>query len=394
MKTGSVFGATLLISGTTVGAGMLALPVLTALGGFYPSLVLFFFCWLFMAATGLLLAEVTIWMAPGANLISMAEQTLGRLAKGATWVLYLFMFYTLTVAYIAAGGRLVEVMSEGLLSREVAIVLFNLVFGFLVFLGAYAVDRANWLLMVGLAASYGGLIYFGSSHVDSALLEHRHWNWVLLALPVSFGSFAYQGSVPTIVAYLRQDPLRLRKAILMGSFIPLLAYGLWLWLVQGVVPAEGPGGLLETLQQDQDVIKPLTHFIGEPRLVILANSFGFFAIVTSFIGVTLGVRDFLADGLQIKTDRKGRFLLCCLVFIPAMAIVFSKPHLFLSAFSLAGGIGSAFLLGLLPILMTWVGRYRQGRGGVRLLPGGKPVLCALLLFVLLEVGVELWTLLR
>jgi tyrosine-specific transport protein len=388
-KNGSVFGAALLISGTTIGAGMLALPVLTAFGGFYPSMVLFFFCWLFMAATGLLLAEVTIWMKPGANLISMAEQTLGSVAKAATWVLYLFFFYLLTIAYIAEGGRLVEEILGSWLSREASITLFVLVFGFLVYLGAYAVDRANWLLMTGLALSYAGLVFLGSFHIKTSLLEYQDWNRVLLALPVAFGSFAYQGSVPTIVDYLRRDPIRLRKAILYGSFIPLIVYGIWTWLVQGVVPIEGPGGLLETLKKGQGVIEPLTNFIEAEYLIVLANSFGFFAIVTSFIGVTLGVRDFLADGLRINKDAKGRLFLCALIFLPTMAVVFWEPGLFLAAFGLAGGIGTAFLLGFFPIMMAWVGRYTQGRLGPRLLPGGKPVLVVLLIFLFLEVGVEL-----
>ena len=41
-------GGILLVAGTTIGAGMLALPVSTAFMGFYPSLLIFAICWFFM----------------------------------------------------------------------------------------------------------------------------------------------------------------------------------------------------------------------------------------------------------------------------------------------------------------------------------------------------------
>ena len=41
MNLGRLLGGILLVAGTAIGAGMLALPVSTGLAGFYPSLFLF-----------------------------------------------------------------------------------------------------------------------------------------------------------------------------------------------------------------------------------------------------------------------------------------------------------------------------------------------------------------
>src|SRR3989344_6702092 len=54
---GHVVGGTLLIAGTAVGVGMLALPVATGPGGFIPSITIYLICWAFMLCTGLLLVE-------------------------------------------------------------------------------------------------------------------------------------------------------------------------------------------------------------------------------------------------------------------------------------------------------------------------------------------------
>ena len=71
---GHVFGGSLLIAGTMVGVGMLALPVATGEGGFFPAVAIYLLCWLFMLCTGLLLLEVCSWMPKEANLITMAER--------------------------------------------------------------------------------------------------------------------------------------------------------------------------------------------------------------------------------------------------------------------------------------------------------------------------------
>ena len=59
---GHLLGGTLLIAGTSIGVGMLALPVATASGGFIPSIVVYLICWLFMLSSGLLILEACIWM--------------------------------------------------------------------------------------------------------------------------------------------------------------------------------------------------------------------------------------------------------------------------------------------------------------------------------------------
>ncbi|HKZ00308.1 MAG TPA: aromatic amino acid transport family protein, partial [Rhabdochlamydiaceae bacterium] len=54
---GHLLGGILLVAGTSIGVGMLALPVATAAGGFVPSLLIYLICWIFMMCTGLLILE-------------------------------------------------------------------------------------------------------------------------------------------------------------------------------------------------------------------------------------------------------------------------------------------------------------------------------------------------
>ena len=60
----------------------------------------------------------------------------------------------------------------------------------------------------------------------------------------------------------------------------------------------------------------------------------------------------------------------------------------------AGGFGTALLLGLLPVCMTWAGRYHLGYRDHFQVRGGKPVLVLMALFVLIEVSFEILHLLH
>lgn len=383
---GTIFKGALLIAGTSIGGGMLALPVLTSLAGFLPSMVVYLLCWLFMTCTGLLFIEIALCMDKGANIISMSQRTLGNAGKAFSWVLYLGLFYCLSVAYIVGCGDLVAQLFKGLISEQVAPFLFVLVFMPFVFAGMRVVGRLNIFLMFGLIASFFAFLALGFPFVKTELLAYSDWSMSLFALPIAFAAFSYHGIVPSLVEYMGHDAGRLRKTLFIGTSITFVTYAIWQWLIQGIIPTEGPGGLAEALAQGQNAVQPLKNFIQVPIVYWVGQYFAFFALVTSFFGVALGLMDFLADGLNIKKTTGGKVLLCALIFVPPLAIAYSHPHIFLTALDYAGGYGCALLLGLLPILMVWSARYRADglHPPQELLPGGKPMLLLLAAFVIFE----------
>ncbi len=380
-----ILGGTLLVAGTSIGAGMLALPVVTAVGGFFPAFFVYFLCWMFMTCTGLLLLELCLKLPPDANLVTMATTYLGRWGKIFAWILYLFLFYCLSVAYISGGGDL--------LHRWLGI---DLCFGQLLFVallapwvywGARKVDRLNGVLMAGLLIAYVAFVFLGLPFVQISRLQTANWHGSLIALPVVFTSFSYQGVIPSLTAYLKRDAQKVRIAIIAGTSIAFLIYLLWEFLILGIVSVED----LEAAKQlGQTAVAPLKDQGISPFLTAIGQAFAFFAISTSFLGVTLGLLDFLADGLSLPKRGLRKLLLALLTFGPPLLIALVNPHVFIIALVFAGGIGCALLLGLLPTLMAWVARYgKEGHGGPLQLGGGKAMLLLLFLFVLLELAMEM-----
>lgn len=379
-RGGHLLGGALLVAGTAIGGGMLALPVLTAPGGILPAILIFCLCWLFMTATGLLLVEVFLWSKKEVNLVSMAQMTLGKAGKFAAWILYIFLFYSLTTAYVAGGGGLVNDLFERL-PTWVCPILFVCIFAPFVTFGARAVDRINLLLMGGLILSFFTFVVLGITKVELNLLNRVNFPLALLATPVIFTSFAYQGIVPTLTNYLGRDPKRVKKAIVIGTSIPLFCYIVWEILILGVLPLES---LEKARELGYTAVQPLKEAFHLPWLYSVGEFLAFFTLVTSFLGVTLGLLDFLADGLKVKKTVNGRLLLSLMIFLPPLAFALANPYIFLDALHYAGGIGCALLLGLLPILMAWRGRYVLNFKSESPLFGGRLVLSLLVLFIVFE----------
>lgn len=380
-RGGHVLGGALLVAGTAIGGGMLALPLATALGGFIPALVIYVLCWLFMTATALLLLEVVLWGKQEVNIISMAKMTLGKPGQIAAWILYLFLFYSLTIAYISGGGGLVEDVMEAFGQTDLPFwigpLVFVLLFAPFVAFGAKAVDSINKLLMVGLILSFLVFVVLGISHIELNLLTRFNFPAAFAAMPIAFTSFSFQGLIPTLTTYLDRQEKKVRTAIVFGSLIPLLMYIIWEALFLGIVP-------LDDLLSAPTVISPLKEVINLPGLFVVGEFLAFFALVTSFLGVTLGLLDFLADGLKVKKTPKGRFNLSLLIYLPPLAFSMINPKVFLIALRFAGGLGCALLLGLLPILMVWRGRYSLNYKSVHKLFGGRITLTLLIIFVAFE----------
>ena len=111
-----LFGSILLVVGTSIGAGMLALPIATAQLGFLGSVVLLILCWFVMTMGALLLLEVNLWLPPNNNLITMAKATIGPYGQILAWIMYLLLLYSLICAYIAGGSDLLIISSCAVIS--------------------------------------------------------------------------------------------------------------------------------------------------------------------------------------------------------------------------------------------------------------------------------------
>ena len=386
---GHVFGGTLLISGTMVGVGMLALPVVTGEGGLIPAIIIYLICWTFMLCTGLLLLEVCTWMPKDSNLITISERLLGPIGRNICWAVYLFLFFTVMIAHVVQGGQILAEISKGTLPNWLSTILYVIVFSPIVYLGTRWVDRLNLTLMIGVVTSYLLFIGIAYKYVDFSHFTRIQWPKAWVALPVLFTAFTYQVIIPTLMTYMERNVKKVRLAIILGTTIPLAVYLVWECLILGIVPAEGTNSLTAAAKAGHSAVIPLKEIIGADQLFNIGKAFAFFTMTTSYIALSLAYFDFLADGLKIKKVGAKKLLLCLIVFVPPTFVGIIYPHIFLTALSAAGGYSCAILFGLFPPLMAWVGRYIKKYDYTPQIHGGKTALSLLILFVLFELAIQL-----
>ncbi|MFA6118530.1 MAG: aromatic amino acid transport family protein [Parachlamydiales bacterium] len=380
LKFGHVLGGAFLVAGTSIGAGMLALPVISSLGGFFPSLFIYLFSWIIMTITGLLFLEISLDMNKDSNIISMADRFLGKSGKVFSWIIYLFLFYCLEVAYISNGGELVNNVFNTL-SLNSCIFIFTLLFGFFVYVGTWAVDRINIVLIFGLAVSYFLFVFLGIKHVDVSNLFVFNSKYAIYSFPIILISFGYQGMIPSLTYYMKKDYKKVRMSILLGTSIAFFIYLLWEFLILGIIPIEGKNGLKEALLQNKDAIEPLRYYTKIKSVYYIGRFFGFFAITTSFLGVSLGLFDFIADGFKIHKKGMNKILIALITFLPPLTITYLNPHIFITALNYAGGVGGALLLIFLPALFVFSKRYIKKEKSTFQVFGGKPLLIFIFVFV-------------
>ena len=384
VPTGRFISALFLVAGTCIGGGMLALPVATGISGFIPSTLMMILCWLGMTVSALLLLEVNLWMKEGAHVITMASTILGPVGKIVSWCVFLFISYASIVAYTAAGGSLVLNGFNNLwgweLSKEVGCLIFIVVFGGVIYLGNRIVGRVNTILFVAMIAAYLALISTGIAEVKRELLSHIHWSTSFLAIPLLLTTFSFQTMLPSLTPYLKRNVRALRWTIMGGTTLTLIVYLIWQWMVLGIVPLMGPNSLIKALEAGEPVTQFLREHVQSPSVSVFAEFFAFFALVTSFLGMALGLFDFLSDGLKIPNQGGGKVLLSLLIIIPTFIFAAYFERIFLLALDTSGGFGDSILNGIMPALMVWVGRYILKFPEENRLPGGKPLLIAVLIF--------------
>ncbi|KIN12068.1 aromatic amino acid transport family protein [Vibrio mytili] len=353
MSRSKVFGSTLIIAGTTIGAGMLALPLASAGIGFSTSLAIMFSLWALMAFTALLMLELHQYADSSATLHTLAKQILGKKGKWVASFAMLFLFYSLCAAYIAGGGaqfgdRLLEWFAFDI-SGPTATIIFTLLVTLVVTIGTGTVDKVNRVLFaMKLAAMVAVLFFLAPNVTESYLLSMPIEQGLIVAsIPVIFTSFGFHGSIPAIVNYLDGDTSSLRKAVIVGSTIPLVIYIFWQIVTLGVVSQNTlieNGGLSALIGQ-------LSQTVHQSNLGSIVGVFADLALLTSFLGVSLGLFEFLGDTIKGKNEKPNRVLAALITFTPPLGFALFYPQGFIMALGYAA-IALAILAIFLPLVMV------------------------------------------
>jgi tyrosine-specific transport protein len=360
------FGSLLLIIGTSIGGGILALPIVVSGLNLYCIFALLAVIWFVMTLNALYLVELTTHFPHKANLITMVKATLGRSATFCTWLFYLCLLYTLIASYLMAGSDLAggllhrfSIESPAWLNTIAFLTFFLAIF----YHGTRYVDWANRLFMLVKFSSFFILLLclIPSASLSTVNVSENTINPITAIMPIAL-SFGFALIVPSLNNYLKSYK-KLRLVTFIGSLLPLIIYCLWIIDIHANLSHEE----LSTLAKSSQVISGFAAVVATKFQVKGAayalHLFLSIAITTSFLGVSLSFLDFLTDGLKLKEKKPAEKHIpvptLVLGFLPPLLVVLFKPDIFIDTLKFAGSL-CVVLLVLLPTFMISSACYFKG----------------------------------
>ena len=351
-------GSTLLVAGTMIGAGMLAMPLTSAGIGFGFTLVLLLGLWALLTFSALLFVELYQTAESDAGIGTLAEQYFGKAGRIiATAVLIIFL-YALIAAYVSGGGSLLKDLLPESFGDKVSALLFTVIFGSFIVIGTHSVDKINRVLFFVMLAAFAVVLslMLPAIKFDNLMATPIDNALIISASPVFFTAFGFHGSIPSLNKYLGGNVKALRISILAGSAITLCAYILWQMSTHGLLTQNE---FLQLLKEDatlNGLVKATLAITGSNVIAGAVKLFSTLALVTSFLGVGLGLLECIEDLLKRSFNiSAGRISLGLMTFIPPLVFALFYPEGFILALGYAGQM-FAFYAVVLPVSLVWKAR--------------------------------------
>ncbi|MDE3985713.1 aromatic amino acid transporter [Glaesserella parasuis] len=379
-------GSTLIVAGTTIGAGMLAMPLTSAGIGFGFTFLLLVALWLLLCFSALLFVEVYQTVESDAGLGTLAEKYYGTFGRVVSTTVLIVFLYAILSAYVSGGSSILAAFLPTIIDAEttthISGVIFILVFGVFIILGTTSVDAVNRLLFTTKILAFILVLFLllPNVSIDNLMAMPIDNALLISASPIFFTAFGFHGSIPSLNKYLEGNVKALRISIVVGTSIPLIAYILWQLATHGVLTQTE---FLQILEKDptlNGLAEAARQITGSSIIGAMVRIFSALALITSFLGVALGLFEALEDLLKRVNINAGRVSLGALTFIPPMLFAFFYPQGFIAALGYAGQM-FAFYAIVLPIAMVWKLRRQNLNLPYQVKGGSISLLLALLIGV-------------
>ena len=345
---------------------MFSLPIVSSGMWFSWSLLLLVFTWFCMFHSSLMILETNLNFAPGASFDTFVRATLGKRWNALNGLTLVFVLYILTYAYISGGGSIVSHTLQSVMGISLPPMLAGLMFAlglaFIVWYSTGLVGRFTAILLGGMIITFVLSVGDLTTRIQLPILLDNgpdYAPYLLAAVPYYLTSFGFHGNVPSLVKYYGTDPARIRQCLLYGSLFSLVVYLLWQLATLGNIPREQFKPIIAAGGNIGELVSALSQIADSDRLAALLNAFANMAVVSSFLGVTLGLFDFIADKFHFEDSHMGRFKTALITFLPPTIGGLFFPNGFIYAIGLAG-LCAALWGTIVPALCARVSRQKFG----------------------------------
>lgn len=375
----------LLITGSLIGAGILALPVNTGLAGFIPSLVGMGIIGGAMFFTAVILGrEATRTRQATFNYPSLYGNYLGKTGKWIAIFANLLILYGLLTAYLTGATTIITNLLNLSSAKPVVMLTFALIVSGLTVTGVSIVGKYNAVLTMLMLTAFAVIVLVVEGHIDAQRLTYTDWSFLPATAPIIVTAFHFHNIIPTVCHSVKWNSSIIWKTMLVGMLLGYTMNALWIHAGAGALPLEGSNvSLLTAFEKNLPATVPLSQIIGSRLFTTGAIIFSLLAITTSYLANGIGLMAFIEDLMVNHFKKSGRALNILLSFGPPVLISLIYPDIFLKAIDIVGGIGIVVLFGILPSIIAII---RAGSARMRTL--GVVMALVFGAFLVLELGQE------
>ncbi|MBI2128599.1 GerAB/ArcD/ProY family transporter [Candidatus Woesearchaeota archaeon] len=301
MPKKELYEAIATLVGVVIGAGVLGIPYVVQQAGLWIGLLDIALIGIAILFINLFLGEIVLRTKGDHQLTGYASKYLGKWGKALMAFSMIFGIYGAMIAYLIGEGKAFAAIFGG--NPLIWSLVYFAFVAFIVYIGLKAVEEselfmsAAFIIVIVLIC----ILAFGAIKIENL----AGFDLTNIMVPYGVILFAFLGAVgiPEMKEELINNRKCLKKAIIIGSLIPLLVYLLFAFVVVGASGAK----ITEVATIG------LGRLLGE-KMVILGNLFAVFAMATSFIALGLALQEMY--NYDYKLGKKLSWALSC--FVPLL----------------------------------------------------------------------------
>jgi tyrosine-specific transport protein len=332
-KRSNLFAAIATLTGTIIGAGILGIPYVIAKSGFWVGMLNILVLGALILFVNLYLGEIILRTKGKHQLPGYAEKYLGKKGKILMLISSLIFLYGALTAYTIGEGQVLSFVFFGSIQFNL---LFSLIFFFimavLVFFGLKIMEKCETAGLIGVSAIILAIFVFFFSRINwhnFSFISSNPINWFMPYGVILF-AFMALSALPELREELINNEKMMKRAIIIGSIVPIILYVLFTIAVYGFAGQSTP--------------EIATIALGKLPCIL-----AIFTMFTAFFALGLALKELFIFDFKIKHDSAFLLVIAPVLFLSLLLIMFNLLD-FIKIISLIGGVAGG-LAGILLLLM-------------------------------------------
>lgn len=340
----------LIIIGSSIGAGVLGMPITCSLVGLIPSLIIMLIVALYMNETAKIITRLLI-KTQSDDLSVAFKKNLSTPNYTISLITYSFLFITIIAAYISKSSTLLKTIIDTTVYTNININICYIIIISMMILILNSKNTqfkyANNILTIALISVFLIIILQNTkSDINITTIEKININNIKYVYPILITSFGFHNILPYLKNEFKNNEKKLNQSINIGIVLTLVIYIIWISFI--IIFKNNYYKLddIENYNSDKIITELLIIKNNNNLTITIVNAFSFLAIITTIFGITISM-NFFFKKIFTAVPKK---IIKILIIIPPIIIIKLNTNIFFTALEISGGILTLTIFGLMPII--------------------------------------------